>query len=76
MATYADDLRFAQATEKAVEVETFNGNRYLSGVAEVDEEGGSFSLFNPQHFGDSGTRRRMSLNDVLSVTVTDVDYKQ
>ncbi|MGH7424578.1 MAG: hypothetical protein ACREJP_00220 [Candidatus Methylomirabilales bacterium] len=41
-----------------------NGQRYVTGVHEVDEEKGYFSLFTPKTFDDHTSRTRFYLNDI------------
>jgi hypothetical protein len=74
MSAWSDDLRFAQQTEVAVEVRLFDGQHFLTGVADVDEEEGLVSLHQPQTFGDLTTRVRVRLDDITSLTVTDVQW--
>ena len=72
MNAWSDDLRFAQQAGVAVEVNLFDGQQFFTGVADVDDEGGFVSLHRPQTFGDLTTRARVRLEDITSVTVTDV----
>jgi hypothetical protein len=43
-------------------------------VADVDEENGLVSLFRPQTLGDTTTRTRIKLDDITSLTVTDIQW--
>jgi hypothetical protein len=52
----------------------FDGQRFQSGVADVDEETGLFSLYTPQTFGDTTTQVRLKLDDITSLTVTDIQW--
>jgi hypothetical protein len=74
MTAWADDLRFAQQAEVAVDVHMFDGQHFQTGVADVDEESGLFSLYTPQTFGDTTTRVRLKLDDITSLAVTDVHW--
>ena len=71
---WSDDLRFAQQTRVAVEVNLLDGQHFFTGVADVDDEGGFVSLHRPQTFGDLTTRVRVRLDDITSVSVTDVHW--
>jgi hypothetical protein len=74
MSAWSDDLRFAQQTGVCVEVHLLNGQQYVTGVESVDEENGLASLYHPQHMGDESTRVRIRLDDITSLTVTDVRW--
>jgi hypothetical protein len=74
MSAWSDDLRFAQQAGVAVEVNLFDGQHFFTGVADVDDENGAVSLHRPQTFGDLTTRVRVRLDDITSVTVTDVQW--
>lgn len=69
-----EDLRFAQEARVAVEVTLFDGQKFFTGVHDVDEEVGIVSLYEPQTFSDATTRRRVHLADITSVVVTEIDY--
>jgi hypothetical protein len=71
---FVDDLRFAQQARVAVEVTLFDGQKFFTGVHDVDEEVGIVSLYEPQTFSDATTRRRVQLADITSVVVTEIDY--
>ena len=47
---------------------------YMTGVADVDEEAGLFSLYKPLDFDDTTTRVRLRLDDITSLTVTDIQW--
>ena len=51
------------------------GQRYLTGVYDVNEDDGQFTLFTPRVMGDDTSRTRFSLHDVVSISVTDVDWR-
>lgn len=74
VAGFVDDLRFAQQTRVAVEVTLFDGQKFFTGVHDVDEQVGTVSLYEPQTFSDATTRRRVQLADITSVVVTEIDY--
>ena len=74
MSAWSDDLQFAQQAGVAVDVRLFDGQRFQSGVADVDEETGLFSLYTPQTFGDTTTRVRLKLDDITSLAVTDIQW--
>ena len=74
MAGFVDDLRFAQQARVAVEVTLFDGQKFLTGVHDVDEQVGTVNLYEPQTFSDATTRRRVQLADITSVVVTEIDY--
>jgi hypothetical protein len=57
-----------------VEVHLFDGQHYTTGVADVDEDAGLFSLYTPKTFGDSTTRVRPKLDDITSLAVTDIQW--
>ena len=69
-----EDLRFAQQARVAVEVTLFDGQKFFTGVHDVDEDVGIVSLYEPQTFSDATTRRRVQLADITSVVVTEIDY--
>jgi hypothetical protein len=70
----ADDLRYAQTVKRTVNIRLFNGDTLLTGVHEVNEEDGFVSLYDPQRMGDDTTTRKVGLDDITAVTVTDVEY--
>lgn len=74
MSAWSEDLRFAQQAGVAVDVRLFDGQHYTTGVAEVDEENELVSLFRPQTMGDTTTRTRIKLDDITSLTVTDIQW--
>jgi len=61
------DLEFARTTQVAVQLTIFTG------VPSVDEDGQFVRLYDPQTFGDA-TTGVVGLNDITSITVTDVEY--
>jgi len=72
---YVTDLRIALSTEVAVEIVTRSGLQLLTGVVDVDEHHLIVTLHNPQHMGDSKTVRKLNINDISSLTLTDIEYK-
>jgi hypothetical protein len=74
MSAWSDDLRFAQQAGVAVDVQMFDGQHLQAGVADVDEEAGLFSLYQPKTFGDTTTRVRLKLEDITSLAVTDIQW--
>jgi hypothetical protein len=74
MSAWSDDLRFAQQAGVAVDVRLFDGQRFQTGVADVDEEAGLVSLYRPQTMGDTTTRVRVRLDDITSLAVTDIQW--
>lgn len=69
-----NDLRFAQQAGVCVELTTHTGERFMTGVHAVDDTAGFVSLYAPQTFGDDGTTRKVDLDLVSSVVVTDVGW--
>jgi hypothetical protein len=69
---FANDFRRARDEGVAVEVRLLSGERLLKGVHGVDEQEGSITLYDPQVMGDRETTRKIRLDQVASVTVTDV----
>jgi hypothetical protein len=57
-----------------VEVRLFDGQRFQTGVADVDEEAGLVSLYRPQTLEDTTTRVRIRLDDITSLAVTDIQW--
>jgi hypothetical protein len=75
MTAWSEDLRFAQQAGVAVDVRLFDGQHFQTGVADVnEEEEGLVSLFRPQTMGDVTTRTRVRLEDITSLTVTDIRW--
>jgi hypothetical protein len=74
MSPWVQDLKFAQQATVAVEIRLYTGESLLTGVHSVDEDTDTFVVYAPQTMGDDTTRRRIGLNDIQSITVTDVDY--
>ena len=52
----------------------FNGQHFETGVADVDEEAGLFSLYQPLDFDDTTTRVRLRLDEITSLAVTDIRW--
>jgi hypothetical protein len=74
MSAWSDDLRFAQQAGVAVDVRLFDGQRFQTGVADVDEETGLVSLYRPQTLEDTTTWVRVRLDDITSLAVTDIQW--
>jgi hypothetical protein len=71
---WADDLRFAQQAGVCVDATMKNGERYFTGIHEVDEESETASLYGSTYPGDVTSTRRINLRDIASVVVTKVAY--
>jgi hypothetical protein len=71
---WADDLRFAQQAGVCVDVTMKSGERYFTGIHEVDEESETASLYGSTYPGDVTSTRRINLRDIASVVVTKVAY--
>jgi hypothetical protein len=67
-----DDLKYANAAGIYVEIMLLNGEKMITDVREVNEEQGFVSLGDPQQFGDTTTSRKVGLDLIASVTVTDI----
>lgn len=74
MKAFINDFKYAQTTGVAVEVHLLNGEKLLKGVHDVNEEEGFVSLYDPQVFGDNTTTRKVPLDLIASVTITDVQW--
>jgi hypothetical protein len=74
MTAFGDDLRFAQQAGVAVDVRLFDGQHFMTGVADVDEEAGLVSLYRPQDLDDMTTRIRLRLDEITSLAVTDIQW--
>jgi hypothetical protein len=74
MSAWSDDLQFAQQAGVAVDVRLFDGQHFQTGVADVDEEAGLFSLYRPLDFDDTTTRVRFRLDEITSLAVTDIQW--
>jgi hypothetical protein len=75
MHAFVNDLRYAQTTEVAVRIRLLSGQELLKGVHEVNEEDGFVSLYDPQTLGDTTTTRKIPLDLIESLTVTDVIWR-
>lgn len=69
-----DDLKFAQSAGVMVEVDILGGGKLNTGVHEVNEAEGFVSLYAPETFRDNTTTRKVPLDVLASVTVTDVEW--
>jgi hypothetical protein len=74
MNPWANDLQYAQQIGVAVDVHMFNGQHFQTGVADVDEDAGLFSLYKPLDFDDTTTRVRLRLDEITSLAVTDIQW--
>jgi hypothetical protein len=74
MKAFIDDLKYAQATGTAVRLTTLVEKIPYIGVQSVDEEEGFVSLFAPVTLGDDTTTRKVALDAIVDVTVTDVSW--
>jgi hypothetical protein len=74
MTAWSDDLKFAQQAGVAVDVRLFDGQRFQTGVADVDDENSLVSLYRPQDFDDTTTRVRIRLDEITSLAVTDIQW--
>lgn len=75
MNPFVTDLLYAKTIRKAVEITMLNRDWYpMTGVKDVSEGENWVALWNPQTFGDSTTFRRIPLDLISSVSVTDIDY--
>jgi hypothetical protein len=72
MQAFINDPRYAQTVGRMVEVQLFSGEAIRTGVHDVNEDEGFVSFDAPQHFGDETTTRKVALDVIASVTVTDV----
>lgn len=69
---FVNDLRYAQTTNVMVQLHLVNGEEQLAAIAEVSDEGDWFKIIEPQDLADITTTRRIRLEDVSSVAVTDI----
>jgi hypothetical protein len=74
MKAFIDDLKYAQATGMAVKLTTLVEQIGYIGVHSVNEEEGFVSLFAPVTLGDDTTTRKVALDAIIEVTVTDVSW--
>ena len=74
MNPHAENLRFAQQAEKCVEITMTTGQKFMTGVHDVDEDQGLFTLYTPQHMGDETTRTTLHLADIASLSVTEISW--
>jgi hypothetical protein len=74
MSAWSDDLRFAQQAGVAVDVRLFDGQQFQTGVADVDEENGSVSLYRIEGLREPTARIRVKLEDITSLAVTDIQW--
>ena len=76
MNAFVNDFKYAETTGVAVEISLLNGEKLLKGVHEVYEDEGFVSLYDPQVMGDDTTTRKVPLDLIVSVAVTDVQWRQ
>jgi hypothetical protein len=74
MTFITDDLKYAQAAGVCAEVRLLTGETLLTGVHEVNEGSGFVSLHAPMTFEDNTTTRKVGLDLIASVSVTDVEW--
>jgi hypothetical protein len=67
-----NDLRYAQTANVMVRLHLITGEERLAAIAEVSEEGDWFKIIDPQDLADVSTTRRIRVDDVSSVAVTDI----
>jgi hypothetical protein len=72
---FRDDLRFAETSGVAVEVHLLNGEKLVNGVHEVHEDENFVSFYDPQTYGDVTTTRKVDGDLIVSVTVTDMQWR-
>ncbi len=73
MEAFLDDLRYARTVGRAVDVHLVTGETiHLTTLRDVDEARGVVNLLDSQHYGDNTTTRKVALDVIASVTVTDV----
>lgn len=70
----ADDLQYAHVSGMCADVHLVTGERYFTGVHEVNAKGGYVSLHAPQTMGDDATLRKVALDLISSVAVTDIAW--
>jgi hypothetical protein len=67
-----NDLRFAHSVRRAVDVYLLGGEKIgLTDALSIDEDAGVVNLLDSQHFGDEATTRKVPIDLIASVTVTD-----
>jgi len=72
---FVDDLKVAQQMEMAVDLTMTNGAHWLTGVRSVDEDDGTFTIYESDGMEVKPTDyRRLYLIDIMSVRVTDTRY--
>jgi hypothetical protein len=59
-----------------VEVLLLNGDKFLTVDHEVHEEEAFVSLYDPQAYGHDATTRKVLLDLIMSVAVTDVEWRE
>ncbi len=74
MNPWITDLRYAQTTQRAVEVTLLTGEKFLAGVRAVSEEDGFVTLHRPQTMQDETTTQRVALDLIGALTVTDIEW--
>jgi hypothetical protein len=73
MNAFVTDLLFAQASGVRVDMQLLTGEKYLQSVLEVNEEEGFVTITDPKFLGGDPTTRRIPLDLIASLSVTDVE---
>lgn len=71
---FESDFRKAMDDGVIVDVRLNSGEKLLTGVHEVNDQEGAVSLYAPQTLGDREAKRKLRLDQIQSVTVTDVTW--
>lgn len=69
---FEDDFRRALEEGVDVEVHLNSGDKLTVEVDEINELEGFVSVYTPAHYGDRETTRKIRLDQIQSVTVTDI----
>jgi hypothetical protein len=73
---FVPDLEQARDLQSAIEIITATGQRYVTGVVDIDAEENWVRIRRPQHFGDSDTTSVLLISDIAQVTLhTDMPYE-
>jgi hypothetical protein len=67
-----DDLKYANAAGVYVELVLLTGEKLLTDVREVREDENIVTVGNPKTFEDDGTTRKILIDTIISVSVTDM----
>jgi hypothetical protein len=75
MKAFVDDFRHAQAEGVAVRLTLESGEVLgLVGVRDVNDQEGYVSLHTPSHMQDQETTRKVALDRIESVEITDIKW--